>query len=102
MAPCFKVKYFDKFKNTFSENSSGFGLEWVWKKIASENNILRFGVVDATPIYHTRKVGSAGHGGSHASPILEMKILLEKYNIQATRPKILQNFVPETKKNESL
>ena len=97
MAPCFKVNCFDKFKNTFSENSSGFGLEWLWKKIAYENNIMKFGIVDVAPIFHTREVGSAGHGGSINLPQLELKNLLAKYNIEATSPKTLQEYKLKSK-----
>ena len=90
MAPCFKVEFFEKFKNTFSENSSGFGLEWLWKKIAIENNILKFGIVDSTPIFHTRKVGSAGSAGSIKPPMEEFSDLLIKYNLDQTAPLTLQ------------
>ena len=89
MAPCFKTALFNNFSPTFSENTSGFGFEWLWKKIAIENNIFRFGIVDATPIFHTRKVGTAGHGGSITSPQTEMNTLLEKYQINPTIPKNL-------------
>jgi len=90
MAPCFKVELFDKFKATFSENSSGHGLEWLWKKIAIENHIFKFGIIDMTPIYHTRKVGSVGHGGSIGSTQEEMRRLLMKYNIKPTIPVEMQ------------
>ena len=86
MAPCFKVKLFDNFSSTFSENTSGFGYEWLWKKIAITKNIFKFGIIDSTPIFHTRKVGSAGHGGSQVSPVQEMNILMNKYDIQMTDP----------------
>jgi Protein of unknown function (DUF707) len=86
MAPCFKLDRFEKFRSTFGENTSGHGLEWVWKKIAIEHNIFKFGVVDFTPVFHTRKVGSAGHGGSQSSPGVEMATLLKKYAVSATKP----------------
>lgn len=90
MAPCFKVQDFEHFKSTFAENSSGFGLEWLWKKIAADHQIMRFGIIDATPVFHTRKVGSAGHGGSVSSPRREMIDLLQRHELQATMPKTLQ------------
>lgn len=95
MAPCFKVSVFDHFKATFGENSSGFGLEWLWKKIAIEQHALRFGIVDATPIFHTRKVGSAGHGGSTSGPHQEMADLLRRHGLQATQPVTLQSIAFE-------
>jgi hypothetical protein len=93
MAPCFKVASFEKFKSTFSENTSGHGLEWLWKKIAIENDIFKFGIVDAAPVFHTRKVGSAGHGGSLGPPQKEMSDLLTKYKIQATQPVNLRTLI---------
>lgn len=90
MAPCFKVNLFENFKNTFSENSSGFGLEWLWRKLAIEKNILKFGIIDSTPIFHTRRAGSAGHGGSAYPPQEEMAALLEKYGIKASTPQTIR------------
>jgi hypothetical protein len=100
MAPCFKGSLFKNFSSTFSENTSGFGYEWLWKKIAIENNIFRFGIVDSTPIFHSRKVGAAGHGGSVTSPQMEMNLLMQKFKILPTQPEILS--VIELSKNVSL
>ncbi len=99
MAPCFKVEKFDNFKHTFGENSSGHGLEWVWKKIAIDESIFKFGIIDCTPVFHTRKVGSVGHGGSLSSPRIEMFTLLQKYAINATKPVSITgiNFKPYEK-----
>lgn len=90
MAPCFKVKTFDHFAPTFSENSSGWGIEWLWKKIAIENQIFKFGVVDMAPVFHTREVGSMGHGGGTSAPQQEISDLLQKYSLQMTKPKTLR------------
>lgn len=89
MAPCFKQDRFQLFKNTFSLNSSGWGLEWLWSDIAIKNNILKFGILDQTPVFHTRKVGIAAHGGSTASPQDELDELLKKFNLVMTVPKVL-------------
>lgn len=93
MAPCFRVSSFDKFADTFCENSSGFGLECLWKKIAIDNNIFKFGIVDAAPVHHTRKVGSQGHGGSVSVPHMELLELLKKYNLSVTTPVTLQEIL---------
>lgn len=90
MAPCFKSEHFDIFSKSFSENSSGWGYEWLWWKLAQENNIAKFGVIDSTPVYHTRPVGSAGHGGSATSPAEELRLLLRKFGIQAFDPKVIK------------
>jgi hypothetical protein len=90
MAPCFKVDGFQHFSPTFAENTSGCGLEWLWKKIAIRQNIFRFGIIDASPVFHTRPVGSAGHGGSAPGVEREMPDLLRKYGLQATQPITLE------------
>lgn len=74
MAPCFRVRYLKCFSKYFGENTSGFGYEWLWEKIAKKENIFNFGIIDATPIFHTRKVGQAGHGGEKIIPELRKKI----------------------------
>jgi hypothetical protein len=90
MAPCFNGATWPLFKDTFSENESGFGLEWLWKKIALQHGVFNFGIVDATPIYHTRPVGGAGHGGCSSNPMQEMRELLEKFDLRCTQPKTLK------------
>lgn len=79
MMPCFSKASFNLVVHTFSENSSGWGLEWLWSDISKHNNIS-LGIVDSTPMFHTRPVGSAGHGGA-ACPRSEMANLLNKYNL---------------------
>lgn len=93
MAPCFKRESLHLFSPYFTENSSGWGLEWLWYETAKRHSIEKFGVIDATPIFHTRKVGSAGHGGGKNAPAAEMKALLTKHAIQSYSPKVLQSFL---------
>ncbi len=89
MAPCFKGDRLRLFSQHFSENTSGWGYEWLWLKIAQAHGIERMGIVDATPIYHTRPVGTAGHGGSVDSPEHEMRRLFDKFGLQIIQPKVL-------------
>ena len=106
MAPCFKVETLHEFEATFTANSSGWGLEWVWRDIAAAAGLLQFGIVDQTPVYHTRKVGSAGHGGSQQSPASEMKKLLQESGLVMSTPRVLKQYMlPKPgpgKKNRSI
>ena len=93
MAPCFKTESLHKFSQYFGENTSGWGYEWLWADIAVKNNIMKFGIIDETPVYHTRPVGVAGHGGSRKSPYLEMNELFVKYKLEKHQPLVLQEIV---------
>lgn len=90
MAPCFKVASLSLFSKYFRENRSGFGFEWLWKAIAIESDCFRFGIVDATPIQHTRPVGSAGHGVLNVDPRIEEAALLNKFGLSWTAPRVLE------------
>lgn len=89
MAPCFAVEHLGRFVDTFALNSSGWGLEWVWAAIAQELGAHKMGIVDYAPLFHTRKVGAAGHGGTQGSPREQAASLLEQYSINRTPPKVL-------------
>lgn len=90
MAPCFLVSTVHLFLNSFSENSSGWGLEWLWYKIAKANQLDNFGIIDSTPVQHTRPVGSLGHGGSTQTPAFELVELIKKYNLDQLKPEIIK------------
>ena len=87
MIPCFRRDAFLKCWQTFDENKSGWGLDFLWPTLLPKQKI---GVIDKTPVFHTRPVGSAGHGVSKDktspidsnSPISEMHQLLSKYKIK--------------------
>ena len=81
MAPCFSKSAFDKCWKTFSENKSGWGLDALWPIILENKGVI--GIIDETPIFHTRPVGIAGHGlgDNKDSPYTEEKKLLKKYKI---------------------
>jgi hypothetical protein len=89
MAPCFKQETFQIFKDTFSLNTSGWGLEWLWRDIAQKNSEMKFGIIDETPIFHTRKVGAAAHGGTVGSPMHEFQTLMKQFNLNRTTPQVL-------------
>lgn len=83
MAPCFSKKIISKAYQTFNENKSGWGLDFYWPILFKEENI-KVGVIDSTPIHHTRPVGIAGHGSSDKtlSPLNELHQLLDKYSLE--------------------
>lgn len=89
MAPCFQVAQFHHFAPTFALSDSGWGLEWVWADVAARQSGLRLGIVDATPIRHTRPVG-AGSRGTVTPPAEEMKAVLERLSLRKTRPETLE------------
>lgn len=89
MAPCFQVAQFHHFAPTFALSDSGWGLEWVWADVAARQSGLRMGIVDATPIRHTRPVG-AGSRGAVTPPAEEMQALLERLSLRKTRPETLE------------
>jgi hypothetical protein len=93
MVPCFKSEHFEIFSKFFRESTSGWGYEWLWWRLAQENNVANFGIIDDTPVYHTRPVGLAGHGGSVISPSEEFELLMRKFDLQRTEPKILKRVV---------
>lgn len=90
MAPCFRVKDFHLFRETFKDAMSGYGLEWLWAEIGRKQKRDYFAIVDEVSMLHTREVGGAGSGGATSNPEKEMKFLLKKYNIQATKPQVIK------------
>lgn len=93
MAPCFAMKHFHLFRPTLSENTSGWGLEWLWSRIAQQSDVFRIGIVDAAPVFHTRPVGSAGHGGSASAPRAEYEDLLRRHGLTPHEPRVI-GYVP--------
>lgn len=90
MAPCFRVADLPLFVPTFSVNSSGWGLKWVWWSQAQRLASRRFAIVDETAVLHTRPVGSAGSGGASRSPRQEKQSALSAYGVSSTTPSTLQ------------
>lgn len=83
MAPCFRSDFLEVVGESFGESSSGWGLEYLWAA-ELENRGFKQGIIDSTSMFHTRPVGSAGHGGAN-DPMNEMARLLEKYQLSRIR-----------------
>ena len=90
MAPLFSRSAFAVCVDTFAENKSGFGLDFLWRTLLKGRKI---GIIDQTPVFHTRPVGSAGNGmgaqkaGNVVTPRDERKALFKKYRIFAKNKK---------------
>lgn len=87
MAPCFRGEDFSLFQQTFSENTSGWGLEYLWWWLAKKHGRDRFAVVDETGMLHTRPVGTGKSGGAKADPRFEEEQLYRKFRIVKEKPK---------------
>lgn len=93
MIPCFNKKTFNKIYQTFSENKSGWGLDFLWPQMLGPQ--AEIAVIDEVEVFHTRPVGSAGSGMGKKisskkswfaknvvlSPLDELKIITKKYNL---------------------
>lgn len=65
MAPIFSRKCFDQLKHTFGQSTSGWGLDHLWPVLLSYQNI---GVIDCTPVIHTRPLGGELYKNNAMSP----------------------------------
>lgn len=57
MAPLFERSALRACLGTFSESRSGWGLDWVWPKLAGRGRTDSIAIIDATPVKHTRPLG---------------------------------------------
>jgi hypothetical protein len=99
MVPCFSASALAAIKDSFAGTKSGWGLDFFWPtQVASLGKV---GIVDRFSVFHTRPVGSAGHGmgdGANASPYSELDQALMHYGLRASI-KVLQgkrSNVPKT------
>ena len=90
MVPCFSSNALHAIKESFKETKSGWGLDFLWpKRVASLGKV---GIIDRFSVFHTRPLGSAGHGtgeGADASPWSELSQTLGRYGLRASI-KVLQ------------
>lgn len=57
MAPIFTLPALRICLPSFSESRSGWGLDWVWPHLLADRQTFPIGVIDATPVLHTRPLG---------------------------------------------
>lgn len=89
MTPCFRGEDFVFFQSSFSENTSGWGLDYLWWWLAKQHGLGKFAVVDEIGMLHTRAVGTAMSGGAKSNPRVEEDALYEKFNFRKEKPRTL-------------
>ena len=77
------------FQSSFSENTSGWGLDYLWWWLAKQHGLGKFAVVDEIGMLHTRAVGTAMSGGAKSNPRVEEDALYEKFNFRKEKPRTL-------------
>ena len=88
MFPCFRSDFLREVSWTFSLNTSGWGLEWLWIKcLRAKFQSPDIYIFDSASVLHTRPVGLFGSGGANGSPHAEEKILLSKFGLKKHKPK---------------
>jgi hypothetical protein len=92
MVPLLSQRLLAKALPTFEATRSGFGLDFVWPKLASlfeNNNTQNTAIIDAVSVHHTRPVGGVlntfikNSGGLH--PMDEMSEALKEADISKTQ-----------------
>lgn len=80
MAPIFSREALEICRPTFDANYTGWGLDFVWPQLLKGRKV---GIIDATPVRHTRPVGGGEiykNGG--VDPNEEMAKVTHEYDIQ--------------------
>lgn len=86
MCPAFTREAIQRVRPTFVENTSAWGIDWVWANFYGKQQV---GVIDAVGVHHTRPVRA---GGVHreldsqgVDPEAEFDTVLKKYHIRNRR-----------------
>ena len=66
MAACFSCRHLERCLPTFDESVTGWGLDWVWPRMAS-TGVRNVGIVDACIVTHTRPVGGPNYAALRES-----------------------------------
>jgi hypothetical protein len=86
MAPIFSRRALQVCAKTFSESASGWGLDWVWPGLCSKAGLGDIGVIDATPVRHTRPVGGELYRNHpELDPRADAERLLRHYGLREVR-----------------
>jgi len=89
MAPVFSRDFLRRCVDTFNENLSGYGLDYLWPTRASAPGKLA--ILDACPVRHTRPVGGPTYrllNAAGKSAHRELAELLSKYGLTQAAPTI--------------
>lgn len=106
MAPIFSLSSLEKVKHTFSQSKSGWGLDFLWPHLVNG----KIGIIDATPIIHTRPIGGELYKlNPELSPKMDVKKLQDIYpdivlnkKDKKNKFKVFSQIVETTKLNETM
>jgi Protein of unknown function (DUF707) len=90
MAPCFTRKMLSCVRDTFAENRSGWGLDYLWPYLADDSDLV--GIIDSVQVRHTRPVGGPNDEAlrrMNQSPFDDLRTLLESWSIEGKDPRVL-------------
>lgn len=86
MVPIFSRAALSRCLPTFNENRSGWGLDWVWPSLCSDGDPRNVGLIDATPVKHTRPVGGELYKNNpEMDPRREAERVHAKYNVKPVK-----------------
>ena len=83
MAPCFHRPFLETCLPTFTENLSGWGLDWVWPRLIPADR-ERCAIIDTAVVTHTRPVGGPTYEKlreAGVAPMEEAHALMQRFNI---------------------
>lgn len=85
MIPCFERGFLKRCTPTMAVNLSGWGIEFLWAKIAREVSAT-IAILDAVSMRHTRPIGAANYGALRERGITaggEFKALMHEHDLSA-------------------
>lgn len=86
MAPIFDKAALRVCQKTFGESRSGWGLDWLWPELTAKGRDDRIGLIDATPVKHTRPLGGDLYKNNpELDPKRDEAAILSKYDLLKRR-----------------
>lgn len=86
MAPIFDRPSLKACLKSFGESRSGWGLDWLWPELVAKGRTDRIGLIDATPVKHTRPLGGDLYKNNpELDPRLDEQAIIDKYGLHAQR-----------------
>lgn len=89
MAPVFSPAALGILHPTFAQSRIGWGLDLLWPQLLARQGDHRMGLIDATPMTHTRPVGGgdiyAGRDGVREADIASLAVLYPGVDLDMTR-----------------
>jgi hypothetical protein len=85
MAPMFSSAALRLCSPTFGDSRSGWGLDWVWPLLCERAGLSGIGIIDATPVWHTRPLGGELYRNNELDPRNDAARMIRKYGLQEIR-----------------